>query len=587
MKKRSSFDTLKTVWIMAKPYKYSLLVRALASFFLVILGNIQPFILAVLIDQVFYYKNADFLGVSTLLYLILLSGTILMFYFGIEIWAYIENKFVLSIRLKTFKKIIYSKAEDLSGIKTGDMAERIEGDANQFAQVLIRNLSNLFNYIIYYIVSFICLISINLKLAAAAFILVPITVLFSCFLGKRAGKISKDYRTNYGSFIAWVIEHIKGLREIKLFSAERHVTRAFINKASVLLRLNVKMNRVDVITDRLTKFIMLLSRLIMYTVSALLVIKGELTVGLFVAAMEYYNIMNTYLDKLTSINIDYEKRKTYIDRVLEILERKTEADENQKEELAITKGAVSFKNVTFSYDKNKIILKNLNLEISGGQNVALVGGSGEGKSTIADLLLGFYKPNEGTIEIDGQDISKCKLSSLRKSIGIVRQDIRLFNESIRYNLKLGNEKKSDEELIEALKKASAYDFVMALPKGIDTVIGKNGSALSGGQKQRIILARIILKNPKLLILDEATSALDYATERAVVKALNEAGIGRTVITIAHRAEAILKSDKIAVIHNGQIAEYGSHKELIKKSGYYEKLFREQYLNLEGEGEESV
>lgn len=269
---------------------------------------------------------------------------------------------------------------------------------------------------------------------------------------------------------------------------------------------------------------------------------------------------------------------TGFERFVEVMEIKPDiVDKENAIELKDVKGHIEFKDVSFSYtDGENTVLENINMDIKPGKTVALVGPSGAGKTTLCHLIPRFYDINEGQILIDGIDIRDVKLESLRKNIGIVQQDVFLFTGTIKENIAYGDPTKSDEEIIEAAKKASIHDFIMSLPNGYDTFIGEKGVKLSGGQKQRISIARLFLKNPPILILDEATSALDNQTEIIIQKSLEKLAEGRTALVIAHRLSTIKNADEIIVLTNDGIVERGSHEELLAKNGLYSELYRSQF-----------
>ena len=283
--------------------------------------------------------------------------------------------------------------------------------------------------------------------------------------------------------------------------------------------------------------------------------------------------------QIVQFSEQFQRGMTGVERFTEIMEIQGEdADETGTLEMENVKGDIEFKNVTFSYsDESSEVLHGVNIQIKEGQNVAIVGPSGGGKTTICNLIPRFYKISEGDITIDGTDIKEFTLASLRNNIGVVQQDVYLFSGSIRQNIAYGKQNATEEEIIEAAKKAGAHDFIMELSDGYDTYIGERGIKLSGGQKQRISIARVFLKNPPILILDEATSALDNESERLIQHSLEELSKGRTTLTIAHRLTTIKNADKILVLTKDGIEEQGTHKELIAKGGMYSKMY-EMYSN---------
>jgi ATP-binding cassette subfamily B protein len=274
----------------------------------------------------------------------------------------------------------------------------------------------------------------------------------------------------------------------------------------------------------------------------------------------------------------FQNGVTGFERFVEILDTEPEKDAPDAISVDRLEGRIEFKNVTYAYDTEKEVLRDVSLTVEQGMTYALVGPSGGGKTTICHLIPNFYKIEEGTILIDGMDIQSLTLESLRKNIGIVQQDVYLFNSSIRDNILYGRLDATEEEVIEAAKRANIHDYVMTLEKGYDTVIGERGVRLSGGQKQRLCIARVFLKNPPILILDEATSALDNTTEILIQQALDELCKGRTTLVVAHRLSTIKNADEIAVIANGKIVEQGNHEKLLAEDGIYADLYKLQFRN---------
>ncbi|MEH7200844.1 ABC transporter ATP-binding protein, partial [Priestia megaterium] len=289
------------------------------------------------------------------------------------------------------------------------------------------------------------------------------------------------------------------------------------------------------------------------------------------------NVFLTPIKQINAVIEIYPKGIAGFRRFLDLLETKADiSDKPNAKDIEELKGKIIFDNITFGYDKNDQILENINLSIQPGETVALVGPSGAGKTTLCNLLPRFYDVDQGEILIDGINICEIKLSSLRSHIGIVQQDVFLFDGSIRENIQYGKFDAKDEDILEALRQAQLEDFVLKLPQGLDTLIGERGVKLSGGQKQRLSIARMFLKNPSILILDEATSALDTETENAIQEALSKLSVGRTTLIIAHRLATIKNADRIIVVANKSIIEQGKHEELLATEGAYSKLHQAQF-----------
>ena len=324
-----------------------------------------------------------------------------------------------------------------------------------------------------------------------------------------------------------------------------------------------------------TTFVTNVFNVIVLIAGGLFLYDGVINFGDYTAFIVSVNLFLTPVNQLIAFMEQYQNGVTGFTRFLEVLDTAPEADSETAKDIENVKGEIEFKNVTFSYEESEVI-SNLNLKINEGSILALVGPSGGGKTTLCHLIPKFYEINEGDIFIDGINIKDLTASSIRKNIGIVQQDVFLFNASIKDNILYGRPDATDEEVIEAAKRANIHDYVLTLDDGYDTIIGERGVKLSGGQKQRLSIARVFLKNPPILILDEATSALDNTTEILIQQALNELCKGRTTIVVAHRLSTVKNATEIAVVSNGKIIEQGSHNELIKKNGVYAELYELQF-----------
>ena len=398
--------------------------------------------------------------------------------------------------------------------------------------------------------------------------------MLSRFLGKKIEQLSRKYRDKYGEYIGRVYEILAGMREIRIFSAKPWANQFFFKKQTELIRLNIKNSEIMFKAGKINEFAALISTLAVYITAAWFIFRGDLTVGFFIAVIEYSNSMQGMINWTISNYLEWQNRKVNVDRVAEILDLEVEKNDKQKQVLCITGGKVSFTNVDFHYDEGMQILSDATFQIEAGEKVAIVGTSGVGKSTIIGILLGFYPPITGKVEIDSQDIS-LTYKSVRSNIGIVQQDIMLFDGTIRMNLCFGKQNATDKELWDACKKAHIAEYIAALPQKFDTVISKDGSVLSGGQKQRLMLARVFLKNPRILVFDEATSALDNEAEQVVLNAISELEDNRTIITISHRLSTVIKMDRIIVLHDGRVVSSGTHDYLLLECPYYRELFEGQ------------
>jgi ATP-binding cassette, subfamily B, bacterial len=608
------------IWSFAKLYKITFATLFICIFATSIIGMLYPYIFGLLIDEVFYHKNMEFFKVIVISYCILYIGEQLLHLVLNYVSAYFATRFNFDIRRKLYEKILRLKAEYLNDIQTGDLINIINSDSEQIYEFIHWNVFYLIANVLRLIISIAFVGFINIKLMLLMMVVVPISVYVSNYFGKIVKNRVKLYRDTYGKYISWVFEILKGMREIQLFAVERHVTKFFVKQCSALVRLKIKTNLTEFASDSTNSFITLLSDLSVYILASLLILKGQLTVGAFIASIDYFSRASGLLKSLNSANMKIQSNMVSIDKVVDILSQEEEEEvikaevevekeeeegkdseaeaevetkagkyakyENntekrdkpyRKKELTPVEGGITFSNINFKYNEHNEVLRDVNLVVKGGQRISLVGISGAGKSTIISMLLRFYEPETGSITIDGQDISKVSLKSLRKNIGVVQQENLLFQGTVGYNIKLGNLKAREEEVWQALEKANIMDFIKELPNGLDTVIGRGGVELSGGQRQRLTIARIFLKNPKILVFDEATSSLDYEAEEMIQKASKELSEGRTTIVIAHRLSTILDSDKVAVLKDGKIIAFDHHLVLLKECEYYRELFKEQYM----------
>lgn len=307
--------------------------------------------------------------------------------------------------------------------------------------------------------------------------------------------------------------------------------------------------------------------------------KDQITIGLFVAVLQYFSQSKTQFNSVLNTFIDFKRRQINLKNIMNVFD--LDKEEESKSSPNIKNGSIKFNNVNFEYTEGVPVLKNLSFSIDSGKVISFVGESGVGKSTISNLLIRFFEPTKGEIYIDGQNLNQYSLSTLRKEIGIVYQDFTIFSGSVKENLLLLNPDASDEQIIDVCKKTDIYDMIQQMPNGFNTVLGVNGFDISGGQKQRLAIARILMKNPKILILDEATSSLDNQTEQTILRSLNSVKENRTIIIIAHKLSNVIDSDKIFVMDDGTIVAKGTHKELMDHSPTYKKMFNKEITEREG------
>ena len=499
-------------------------------------------------------------------------------YLALNYLTVVKNGVLKDLRKNMFDKIIQLPISYYSEKRKGDVMARMLGDINEVKNSLFSILELVVKEPVTIIFTIGFMIAISFKLTLFVFVFIPISGFVISKIGKSLKSKSSRAQQENGYLISIVEESLGGLKVVKSYNAEKSIISKFNDSINRLLKISISIERKNNLASPMSEFmgIVVIAILLWYGGNMVLVEKlasGEpiLEGSKFLAYMGLaYNIL-TPAKAISKASYQVKSGLAAAERVFEVLE--VENTITNKEN-AIVKETftekISIENINFGYAEENV-LKNFSLEIPKGKTVALVGQSGSGKSTIANLLTRFYDVQEGTVKIDGIDIKDMTLESLRDLMGLVTQDSILFNDTIKNNIRLGKEDATDEEIIAALKVANAYEFVKDLPNGIETNIGDAGGKLSGGQKQRLSIARAVLKNPPIMILDEATSALDTESEKFVQVALENMMQNRTSIVIAHRLSTIQKADKIVVMQKGEIVEQGTHDELLALNGTYSKL----------------
>ncbi|MEZ4876668.1 MAG: ABC transporter ATP-binding protein [Flavobacterium sp.] len=484
----------------------------------------------------------------------------------------IKNGVLKDLRDKMFSKIIELPVSYYSEKRKGDVMARMLGDVNEVKNSFFIILELIIKEPLTIIFAIIAMLKISLELTLFVFIFIPISGFVISKIGKSLKAKSTKAQQENGYLISIVEETLSGLKVVKSYNSENYFKLLFQNSITRLLKLDNSIGKKNNLASPMSEFmgIVVIAILLWYGGNLVLVDK-TLNGALFIVYLGLaYNIL-TPAKSISKASYQVKNGLAAAERVFEVLEVENLITDNPNAVKKTTfTDKIILENINFRYEDENV-LKNFSLEVPKGKTVALVGQSGSGKSTIANLLTRFYDVNEGKITIDGIDIKEIEMKSLRNLMGLVTQDSILFNDTIKANIALGKPNATDDEIIDALKIANAYEFVKDLPEGINTNVGDAGNKLSGGQKQRLSIARAVLKNPPIMILDEATSALDTESERLVQIALENMMQNRTSIVIAHRLSTIQKADVIVVMHKGQIVEQGSHEELLTKKGTYSKL----------------
>ena len=538
------------------------------------------------IENTINYKVGSTLEDNPLKGLIIAIALILILFFLKNLFNYLAMFFITFLRngiLKDLRNSLYSKilAQPVSYFtekKKGDTLARITSDVLEIQHSFLSIMELIVREPLTIIFTLIVMFNMNMKLSIFVLIFIPISGFIISSIGKSLKKHSQNVQKEQGELLSIVEESLGGLSIIKAFSAEgRFMSKFFQSTTSFFNFSNKLLNRQN-LASPLSEFmgIGVIGGLLWFGGSMVLVDKTLDGTTFIVFITLAYNIL-TPAKAISKASYAIKKGDAAAERVLEILEASNElTDHPNAKPISGFNYEVRFDKIGFRYDTTPV-LKAFSLNLKKGQTIALVGQSGSGKTTVANLLNRFYDVQEGSIQIDGMDIKKTTTESLRKLIGVVTQDSILFNDSVQNNLLIGNPNATNEEIIEAAKIANAHEFIVTLPEGYQTNIGDQGNKLSGGQKQRLSIARAVLKNPPIMVLDEATSALDSESEKLVQEALENLMSNRTSLVIAHRLSTIQKADQIVVMQNGEIIEMGTHAELIGNNSNYKKLVEMQSL----------
>jgi subfamily B ATP-binding cassette protein MsbA len=500
-------------------------------------------------------------------------------YWAMYFITFLRNGVLKDIRNTMYKKSLELPLSFFSEKRKGDVISRITSDVLEIQHSFLSILEVLVREPLTIIFTIAAMFFINTELTIFVFIFVPVSGFVISKVGKTLKKSSQKASEEQGYFLSVIEESLAGLKVIKSFNAEKNFNKKFQDSTQTFYELNNKILNRQNLSSPLSEFLGIVTIAVLLVYGGHLVLVDQsLTGAAFIGYITLaYNIL-TPAKAMSKASYSLKRGNAAAERVLEILEQKNPiSNALNATKKATFDNEISIENISFKYEK-EYVLNDFTLKIPKGKSVALVGQSGSGKSTIANLLTRFWDIDKGAIKIDNQDIREIDMDDLRNLIGLVTQDSILFNDTIKNNLLLGKENATDEEIINALQIANAYEFVKDLPEGIHTNIGDSGNKLSGGQKQRLSIARAVLKNPPIMILDEATSALDTESEKLVQVALENMMKNRTSVVIAHRLSTIQNADWIVVMQKGKIVEQGTHENLLKQNGTYAKLVSLQTLD---------
>lgn len=577
-------ETYKRLASYIKPYRGLFIIAILCMIGESLMNSASAWIVKDILDEIFINKDMEMLSIIPLTIIEIFLLMSIFMYIHICIMATIGQRIVTGLRNVLYSSIQRQSLSFFGKNPTGTLIARITYDINlasdSISSVLGTMLKDLFSMVFLLALLFYR----DAQLAVLSVILYPLAMYPIVRMGRRMRKVGTRTQEAMGDINTFLHETISGAKIVKAFGMENNEISRFKKINSKFYKLIMKSLRTRALARPIMEILSGCSIALIIWYGGSRVMDETLTTGEFFSFMTALIMLYKPVKQLSMVNNTIQTGISATTRIFDIIDAEPSIkDRDNAGSIDKFENSIDFKNVTFSYGDEDII-KDLNLTVKKGTSLAIVGGSGAGKSTIGSLLPRFYDVTAGSISIDDRDIRDIRIASLRSVISMVTQETILFNDTVRNNIAYGSKKVTEEEIIKAVTAAFAHDFISKLPEGYNTIIGENGTKLSGGQRQRIAIARAILKDAPILILDEATSALDTESEKVVQEALNNLMKGRTSIVIAHRLSTIHDADRIIVMEKGEIIEEGRHEELILKKGKHEQLYTSQFKMVEDSGE---
>ena len=584
MKKNSkNISVIKQILKTVKEYNFLIILSLIFTVISVALSLYIPILAGKAIDSISQNSSGfsvDFSIISENLIKIAICAVIA----GILQWviSIINNKIAYStvkkIRSIAFKHLNKLPLSYIDSHPYGDIVSRITTDADQFTDGLLLGFSQFFNGVVTIFITLVFMLTLSPLIALVVFILTPISLFIAKFIASRTYSLFKSQSEIRGEQTTFINEMIGNQKTVSAFSYEDESLKRFNVINNNLNKCSVKAIFFSSLTNPSTRFVNNIIYAAVGLCGAFGVISGILSVGGFVSFLSYANQYTKPFNEISGVVTELQNAIACAGRIFELLEVSPEVSEKENaKELENVNGNINMNNVSFSYDKTKKLLENVNLNITSGKKIAIVGPTGCGKTTLINLLMRFYDTDSGSILVDGIDIKDLTRKSLRDSYGMVLQETWLKNGTVKENIAYGNNSATDEEIINAAKSAHAHSFIKRLPQGDDTVLSDASGQLSQGERQLLCIARVMLSDPKMLILDEATSSIDTRTELKVQDAFHKLIKGKTSFVVAHRLSTILDADLILVMKDGNIIEQGTHNELIANNGFYTNLYNSQFV----------
>jgi subfamily B ATP-binding cassette protein MsbA len=538
----------------------------------------QAWVIQPLFDDIFVNKKLWMLNILPLVVIAIYFLRSIAYYGENYFMEYVGQDIIRKLRNRLYNQLTALPLAFFHGEKTGALMSRFTYDVNIVKAMVSTSVAALIRDSLRIILLTGYIFYRDWRLAGFIFVVLPIALLPLIRLGRRVRRASTGIQETMGDLSAFIHETFLGAKVVKAFGMETHEKNRFDAKTRILFRLEIKAAIAKALSSPVMEFLGGIAAAVVIWYGGSRVIQGLSTPGTFISFLAAVVLIYDPAKKMTKVNNTIQEGMAAFNRIFDIVEtRSTVQDPPDPIQFQTQPHQVAFENVKFQYDR-ELVLDDINLSVSPGQTLAFVGMSGGGKTSLVNLIPRFYDVTAGRILIDGIDIRKASVASLRSQIAIVTQDPILFNDSIRNNIRYGKSSATEEEIIAAARSAYAYDFIMNFPKGFDTHIGELGGRLSGGERQRLCIARALIKDAPILILDEATSSLDTEAETVVQKALENLMRGRTAFVIAHRLSTVRNADRLAVLVKGRIVETGTHEALMESKGEYHKLYQMQFRN---------
>ena len=558
-----------------KPYKFSLLLSILSAFLSVVFSLFLPILLGKAIDKIAGKSTVDFAGLGQILklmFIVLILAVVFQWVMN-QVNTYLSFHVIEDIRKKAFSHIQAVPLSSIDSKEPGEILSRLTTDIEQISQGLFVLLNQFLQAVFSILETAFFLFLLEWRIALILLTLTPLSFFIAKFISKRAYLYFQNQSKSRGEIAAFSTEAIGNAKLLKAFMQDAPKEALYQEKNERLSRYSMQANFYSSLVNPFTRFLNALGYALVGGIGALFCLQGTLSIGQLSSLLAYATQYAKPFNDITSVITEIQNALAAASRVFDFLEEEEMMPKAENRELPKpVEGCLELSGLYFSYTKEQKLIQDLSLSVQSGQNIAIVGPTGCGKTTLINLLMRFYEPNQGSIAIDGMPYGSLSDHSLRSVYGMVLQDSWLKSDTVLENIRYGSPEKSREEVMEAAKRAGCHHFILQLAKGYDTILPEDGGNLSQGQKQLLCIARVMLRDPAILILDEATSSIDTRTEAIVQKGMDALMAGRTVFVIAHRLSTVQNSDVIMVLEQGEIIERGSHKDLIAEKGKYYQLY---------------